>query len=345
MFMHYARQLMQSGFGKLKEGYVTLLFNQMVEEGLRVRVVPVERFICWGTPEDLEQYRFWSRYFQVLPASPVKPQNNREQINLIPLAGKGGRFRDYGYRVGKPLIMVRGAPMALSSCKSFPAADKWVFLARGEDLARHPLEKALRSFAPESEVIPVDHDTSGQAATCLLAKSHLSDEASLLITSCDYETLYNAAAWQKLISDESIDAVVWTYRMKSALAKNFQAFAYCQTDKGGTQVSRIVEKKTISETPWLDPLVVGTFWFRRAADFVWCAENAIARNITVNNEHYVGTSMNLLIEQGKKIVIFDIEQWVSFGDPFELNVLNYWEDYFAVKNVSQNYSRPAAAGE
>jgi len=45
-------------------------------------------------------------------------------------------------------------------------------------------------------------------------------------------------------------------------------------------------------------------------------------------KHYVGTSINYLIEQGKKVVIFDIDQWISFGDPFELQVLEYWDEHF-----------------
>jgi len=38
--------------------------------------------------------------------------------------------------------------------------------------------------------------------------------------------------------------------------------------------------------------------------------------------------MNQMIKAGKKLVIFDIDQWISFGDPFELQVFEYWQDYF-----------------
>ena len=63
-------------------------------------------------------------------------------------------------------------------------------------------------------------------------------------------------------------------------------------------------------------------------------KNLIENNITVNGEHYVGTSINYLVEHGKKIVIFDIEQWISFGDPFELKILEYWQDVFQRERVS-----------
>ena len=75
-------------------------------------------------------------------------------------------------------------------------------------------------------------------------------------------------------------------------------------------------------------MVVGTFWYRRAQDFVEGARSMMADGITVNGEHYVGTSINALLKVGKKFKIFDVTQWISFGDPFELQVYEYWEEHF-----------------
>jgi hypothetical protein len=74
--------------------------------------------------------------------------------------------------------------------------------------------------------------------------------------------------------------------------------------------------------------VVGSFWYRRASDFVLGAQTLIENEITVKGEHYVGTSINQLLRMGRRFVIFDVAQWVSFGDPFDLNVFEYWESYF-----------------
>jgi len=327
LFQHYAERLMQAGhYDGLKEGYVSLLANPMVRDGLKVRVTEVEKFICLGTPEDYEQYTFWSAYFRTSITTSAPTQN---QINLIPMAGKGSRFKQFGYRVGKPLIQVRGKPMIVAACESFPQTTQWIFLPREEDLQKHPLAPALKRFQPECIIIPVDHETSGQAATCLLAAPHLKTDASLFIASCDYETRFSAAAWKTIIEDPSIDGAIWTIRLGGMLAKNPTAFAYCVTAADGNTVERVVEKSTISEHPECDPLVVGSFWFRRTEDFMFAARTAIEKNYNVNGEHYVGNSINLLIERGRKFVIFDIEQWISYGDPFELEVYQYWEEFFA----------------
>ena len=36
---------------------------------------------------------------------------------------------------------------------------------------------------------------------------------------------------------------------------------------------------------------------------------------------------------------FDIDQWISYGDPFELQVYQYWEDFFLRYNHSSISSR------
>jgi len=54
-------------------------------------------------------------------------------------------------------------------------------------------------------------------------------------------------------------------------------------------------------------------------------------NIKVNNEHYIANGLNMLIEKNYNIISFEVDSWVSFGDPFELELYYYWEDYFNQK--------------
>ncbi len=329
MYRYYAQKMLHEGFYGLKEGYVSLLFNLMVNDSLKVKVTEVENFICWGTPEDLEQYNFWSKYFSTASKQNGSLVNNKvRQVNLIPMGGKGSRFREYGYRTSKPLIQVRNKPMVISACESFPPAERWIFLPREEDLQKHPIEMALKKISHNTNIVPVKQDTSGQAATCLLAKSKLSINASLFIASCDYETKFSYEKWNTILQNELIDGAVWTYRLGANLTKNPKAFAYCVLWDDSKLISKIVEKDTISDFPEKDPLVVGSFWFRNTKDFIYAAETAILKNLTIKGEHYIANSINLLIEQGKRFVIFDIDQWISYGDPFELQIYQYWEHFF-----------------
>lgn len=57
----YCQKLVDSGKALNGEYYASLPYNFMVEDGLRVWVpTNVEQFCQWGTPEDLEEYLFWT---------------------------------------------------------------------------------------------------------------------------------------------------------------------------------------------------------------------------------------------------------------------------------------------
>ena len=45
------------------EFYIDNLLNEAIELGYIVRNFEVNNYICWGTPNDLETYRYWQRFF------------------------------------------------------------------------------------------------------------------------------------------------------------------------------------------------------------------------------------------------------------------------------------------
>ena len=327
IFRSYAKALLNEPNKQLPEAYVSLLFNNMVNDGLKINVPNVSKFICLGTPEDYEQYLFWYNYFHYKQDAYPQHDKDANQVTLIPMAGRGSRFLEYGYRVPKPLIHVDQRPMIMHSIDSHPPQDKWIFVVRKEDVERHNVRRIFETARLEHETIAVSTTTSGQAATCLLAEDLLNDDDELFISSCDYRTIFNPDKWEEIRQDESVDGAIWITVLNGLPIKNPHSFAYCVTDENNV-VTSIVEKNTISDTPQLDPLVIGTFWFRKVKDFKIAAHHAIDNDIVVNGEHYVGTSINHLIELGRKIVIFKVDQWISFGDPFELNVLEYWREHF-----------------
>lgn len=57
----YCQRLVDSGQELNGEYYASLPYNFMVQDGLKVWVpTNVEQFCQWGTPEDLEEYLFWT---------------------------------------------------------------------------------------------------------------------------------------------------------------------------------------------------------------------------------------------------------------------------------------------
>ena len=320
-------QLIKKGFGNLKEGYVSLIANVIIRNGGKVLVTETEKFICLGTPEDYAMYNFWSEYFlgEVFSADPTFFSDT----NLIPMAGIGSRFRQEKYRVLKPLIQIGKKPMFTKATDSFPKAKKWIFVFRNSlKLKNSSLLKTVKDSFKNCYVKVIDQLTSGQAATCLLVKDQLKNNQSLFIASCDYISIFNNEEWANSYSDKKTDIYIWTFKTKKIIVRDHKAFAYCEIDEKTKTVKRVVEKALISNYPENDHMAIGSFWFRNGSDFIEAAENSITNNDSVNGEHYIGNSLNYLIKKGKKIKVFEVDKWISFGDPFELEIYYYWEEFF-----------------
>lgn len=63
LLKQYCERALKEDWTLNGESYTSLLFNPMISEGLRSYVYPAEQFCQWGTPEDLEEYEAWSRFF------------------------------------------------------------------------------------------------------------------------------------------------------------------------------------------------------------------------------------------------------------------------------------------
>lgn len=46
------------------EFYVDVAINYAITSGLNIRVLEVDKYICWGTPQDFELYQYWRGYFE-----------------------------------------------------------------------------------------------------------------------------------------------------------------------------------------------------------------------------------------------------------------------------------------
>ena len=52
------------------EFYVDELMNDAVQMGKKVGVFEADKYICWGTPNDLKTYEYWQRFFSLVDFHP-----------------------------------------------------------------------------------------------------------------------------------------------------------------------------------------------------------------------------------------------------------------------------------
>lgn len=333
------------------EYYASLPYNFMVQDGLKVWVpVNVEYFCQWGTPEDMQEFVYWTDLIRKSEAaqhtggaeSPGAEEGMQGRI-LIPMAGAGQRFADAGYTVHKPAIMTvdrvtgQEKPMVVCATKDLPgvAADgsNVIYVDRNFHQT-DGVEDAIRAWYPQASFITVDHLTEGQACTCMLAEPYLDPEQPLLIAGCDNGMDIDRDAFDALTKE--CDCIVFTYRHNEAVLANPNAYGWMIADADGNITGTSI-KKAISDRPMEDPAVVATFWFRRAAVFIEATKKMIAENDRINDEFYVDQTVKHVLDLGYRAKIFDIDRYVGWGTPADYEgyqkTWNYFKAFLGDKNI------------
>jgi dTDP-glucose pyrophosphorylase len=238
-------------------------------------------------------------------------------VNIIPMSGKGTRFADIGYLLPKPLIPVSGKPMILRVIESMPEADRWIFIVRKEHVEQYSIDKLIISAVPKAEVI-VDENPVGQASTCMLAMSYVDKNDSLFIAACDNAFVYDKKKYASLLTDVSIDAIVWTFTEDSLLEVSPKSWGWIKLENDGVTINTVSVKVPVSENPRHDHAVVATFFFRRAQDFMDAFAIMKEEDYKINNEFYIDSMPIFLKKLNKKSVIFDVDLYIGWGKPSDL---------------------------
>lgn len=308
------------------EYYASTPYNAMIDDGLEVLVYELEHFLQWGTPEDMEEYAAWSRYFD--GASTWRPSLPASRgVTLLPMAGEGARFAAAGFTVPKPLVPVAGIPMVERAIATLPPTDRLIAICRPEHLASGDLPAVLRA-GRQAEVLTADRPTDGQARTCLIARDRLDPEEPVLVAPCDATVVWDEEAWDALVRDPGVDGAVWAFRNHPHANRHPRQYGWVAEGPGGA-VQGVSCKVPLPGDVRAHAGIVGIFWFRRAATFLRAVDEMIARDARVRGELYVDVAAGIAAESGARLRTFDVRHYVGFGVPDDVRTYEYWAAYFA----------------
>jgi NDP-sugar pyrophosphorylase family protein len=251
---------------------------------------------------------------------------------VIPMAGLGQRFKDAGYSIPKPLIPIGGVPMVVRVVNNLPRADRTVFICHADHLRDYPMAKVLTDTVPGAKIVMTPGLTEGQACSTALALDDLDVNAPVLVAACDSTQVYDRNRWNALISDPSIDAVIWTFRNDPRVLLKPTAWGWVEEVNG--VVRQVSVKKPLSETPIRDGAVTGTFWFRSAGLMAEGIMRLVAENRRINNEFYLDSVPNVLLEAGYTVLTFDVQKYIGWGTPDDYEDYRRWEQHFAPRRVA-----------
>jgi dTDP-glucose pyrophosphorylase len=222
------------------------------------------------------------------------PQDTSAPLTIVvPMAGRGSRFADAGYKDPKPLIPVKGVPMIKLVIENLRPSrpHRFVFICQREHVRAYGLKTRLRGWAPGCEIIQLDGITEGAACSVLTAEAFL-DDTPLMIANSDQ--------YLDVSIDDYLEAMVGLDGMIMTMTAHDPKWSFVAVDPRG-YATQLAEKVPIS-----DEATVGLYNFARGRDFAAAAREMIARDLRVNGEFYVAPVYNMLIEKGAKFGIYNI---------------------------------------
>ncbi len=320
----YFQATINSGLSKNGEFYVSLVYNLMIADRLRIGVFEIEKMLQWGTPRDLEEYMAWSRHFK------REPTRCESQATLIlPMAGRGSRFQMVGYSDPKPLLKVRDKPMIVQAVKSLPNCHNKRFICLDEHLAKYPLAPMLHDEFPNCKIINIPDVTEGQACTSFIGLEDLDDNTPILISACDNGVDFNDAAYKKLEDNPEVDVIVWSFDNNPT--SQLYPHMYAWLDVGeDLKIKNVSVKKYF---PGARHAIIGTMFFRNAKIFKEGYAKILATNTRTNGEFYVDDLLNPLIAANYNVVAFPVDAYICWGTPNDYKIYCYWDEYFNSREI------------
>jgi NDP-sugar pyrophosphorylase family protein len=308
------------------EYFISLAYHFLFKNKSDVRVFELEHFMQWGTPQDLEEYLYWSHTFRMLVSG--EPRSSSYINNLImPLAGAGSRFADAGWVVPKPLIEVYQEPMAKTAIKALPLAKQYSFVTRHNEDASYDFNEKIFSSFDNYRTASLSNVTAGQALTASIGVSLLPEhEGDVTICACDSALLYDADAYFELLNQESYDVIVWTAASYPYAKANPKAYGWVTANS--KNVVQEVAVKSLPKQIDKAKVITGTFSFANTSTLMKLLAAALENKTTVKSEYYLDSLLEMALEEGLRVVAFDVDAFVSWGTPEELNTFKYWQECF-----------------
>lgn len=246
---------------------------------------------------------------------------------VVPMAGEGRRFTEAGYTTPKPLIPVAGVPMVVRAVRDLPAADRVVFVVRDEHLREYPIDRVLREQVPNCQIVTVDGLTAGQASTVRRAAEALEPDWPVIVAACDNTHLYDPSTLVQRMADPAVECLVWTYRHDPRVLVNPRQHGWVRVN--GTQVVEVSCKKPLSDRPLEDHAISGFFSFRTAVQMIAAIDRMVSAELRVNQEFYMDLVPNVLVAAGHRAEVFEVDKYIGWGTPADLDDFSRWERYFA----------------
>lgn len=246
---------------------------------------------------------------------------------IIPMSGIGRRFIGANYKEPKPLIEVDGQPMIKHVVDLFPGITDITFICNEMHLKNTNMKEVLTSISPACKIVsvPAGHG-KGPVDAVLQAGNYLRDDAEIIISYCDYGTVWNFKAFLELTATGKCDGVIPCYTGFHPHMLGSDNYAFCKCK--GTILEQIKEKEPFTDNKMNEYASNGTYYFKSGALVKKYFEETVRQNLSLKGEFYVSMAYNLLVQDKLHVEVFEIQKMLQWGTPYDLEIYKKWSAFF-----------------
>lgn len=216
---------------------------------------------------------------------------------VLPVAGLGTRLRPQTWTKPKPLVSVAGKPMLehVIDRTRVLEPEKFVFITGF-------LGDQIESWAREMLDVPVafveQEEMRGQTDAIIRARDLVQGDALILFPDMLFEADFSA------LRDTDADVVMFTKEVDDP-----SALGVAVIEEG--RIVRLVEKP---QEPVSNLAVIGIYYVRHMPALYEAIEEQMRRGLSLKNEYFIADAIQLMIDNGARVVSMPVTAWEDCGN-------------------------------
>ena len=288
------------------EYYISLTYKTILGNGHSVGTAAMDKFFQWGTPEDLQDWIYWSESISALPGV---ASEKIEVNNIILAAGRGLRIAEVA-NVSKPNIMVGGqylwefsSPKGITFRSSTLVTRSEVGITPREDLG----------------ILFLEEVTEGQAISAKIGLENIKEHKSLPVNILSSDNAFTPQIYfEAMLALDENEIVVWTSDSYPNSRFNPEQYSWMNS----------IEKKVIKKGIPTDfqswEMIIGNFTFKSVSMALELIDELESKNIRVDGEFYLDSLIELAFARGMKVSTLNVANFIAIGTPEEYFTYQYF---------------------
>lgn len=246
---------------------------------------------------------------------------------IIPMAGLGQRFVREGYKDPKPLLPIDGKPAIEHIVGLFPGNHSFTFICNSKHLKETKMREILNRIKPGSKIVEIEPHPLGPVHTVLKAKDEIRDQEPALVCYCDIFINWSFQDFQNHIDQNNHDACLICFKgfHPPLIREGF----YAGVKEGKNLIAEAVKEKFCfapkKTEGWNS---AGVHYFKSGELMKKYLQRLVDLNLRTNNEFYISSVHDLMIQDGLQNGIYPVDHFISWGNPQDLREYLYWSKHF-----------------